>query len=147
MDDAPSLAPTNAELLEQLGVVVRGEHDAVGPPPGNRGDDVDHPHAAERRLGVEGLLARLDARGLQLREDVAAAVGERLRTGRPRAEGHLPPQVLARAVAVELVRTPGSGRLAVRLADRRQATGLRHRATVPEENPHDASVRLLILET
>jgi len=98
-----------AKLLEQLRVVVRGEHDAVAPAPGNRGDDIDHPHTAERRLGVERLLARLDARRFQFRDDVGAAVGERRRTGGSRAKCQLPAQVLPRPVAIESAGIRDSG--------------------------------------
>ena len=40
--EPPSLAPTNAELAEQLGVEVAGHDDALGPRARQRGDDVDH---------------------------------------------------------------------------------------------------------
>ena len=62
----------------------------------------DHRHLAERRHADEHLLARLDAGGLQLVEDVAPRLDDGRRAGRTRAEGHLLAQVLPGLVAVEV---------------------------------------------
>src|SRR5437762_785774 len=80
---------------------MRGERDPIGAPARDRADDVRHLDDARRRHGIEWLLAKRDAAGLQLRLDVLAAGGERRRAGGTWTEGHLFLEMRPRAVAVE----------------------------------------------
>ena len=79
------------EFVEQLGVVVAGQHDDVGPAARQHGHDVGHRYPAVRRLGLERL--HLDLKGreaLELAHEVGAGLGA---TGRPShagADGHQP---------------------------------------------------------
>jgi hypothetical protein len=100
----PVAGANETELAKQLRVEVRCERDALGPFARDRADDVRHLHASERRVRVERLFARFDARGLQLIDDVAASLANCGRTRRTRSERHLAPQVLPGPAAVELRR-------------------------------------------
>ncbi len=90
-----------AKVAKQLRVVVAGEDQALGRAPRDPRDHVRHREGADRRLRDELLLGGRQARGGQLRGDVAAGLGRAGRAGRPRTDGHQLPHVLESAARIE----------------------------------------------
>jgi hypothetical protein len=99
-----------AELAEQLRVVVAGDDEAVAAGPGDRGDQVDEPDLADRRVVVlPRLVGDRDARRLELAAEVGARLLDAGRAGRTGTDRDELPQVLPRAVRVERrLGAPGS---------------------------------------
>jgi hypothetical protein len=98
-----------AEVLEDLGVVVAADRDHVGAPPRPLGDEIDHADRSPRRLRGKGVLAYPPAGLTQLAGEVSPRLGEGRRARRPRTEADQPLDVVERASAVEVAGGEGRG--------------------------------------